>query len=195
MHRARHALLLAALVLGGCNALLAQNPSSPMRPVNAVRDGDESRLILQGYDVVAYSTQGQAVPGLAQYRSQYEGVTYHFSSAAHQSAFQLDPAKFQPAYHGFDAMRMVFAVPEAGDPRVWEIIGGRLFIFADPPAKAAFALDPAGNAVRADAYWNAEVQGTITWWQRSKRLVDRVPGYKSRDELAREVAEARAKAG
>lgn len=60
----RLALVLpAAAVLAGCNSMLAQNPDSAMRPVNAVRDGDESRLMLRGYDVVAYREQSQAVRG------------------------------------------------------------------------------------------------------------------------------------
>jgi len=182
-------------LLGGCNAMLAQNPSTPMRPLNAVRDGDESRLMLQGHDVVAYFTQAQAVPGRAEFRSTREGVAYYFASAANQSLFQEEPRKYQPAYHGYDATRIAFAIPEGGDPRVWRVIDGRLFIFADDASKAAFALDTSANVALADRYWKSEVEGSHSTWQRAKRRLDRVPHYKSSDELANEVAAARAKAG
>jgi len=43
----------------------------------------------------------------------------------------------------------------------------------------------------ANKYWNEEMNGANAFWQRSKRLVFRVPHYKSGDELAAEVAKAR----
>ena len=187
------ALLAAAAVLAGCNTLLAQNPSSPMQPVNAVRSGDESRLMLRGYDVVAYVTQAQAVPGLPKYRIEFEGVTYLFSSAEHQALFQREPAKYQPAYHGFDATRMVYALPEQADPTVWRQVDGRLYLFADAASKAAFELDLKGNIALADTYWKDEVSGSNSAWQNLRRRVDRVPHYRSRDELAAAVAAAQAK--
>jgi YHS domain-containing protein len=191
--RPRVALLpVAAMVLGGCNALVAQNPYTPMRPVNAAYDIDEPRMMLRGYDVVAYVVQGQAVRGAAGLRHEYQGVAYHFASESNRAAFAQDPARYQPAYNGFDATRMVYAIPQDGDPRSWRVIDGRLFIFADEASLAAFALDPAGNIALADKYWATEVAGSLTWWQRSRRSIDRVPHYKSRDDLAREVAAAKA---
>jgi YHS domain-containing protein len=182
--------LLAVGLLAGCNTMVAQNPSSPMRPVNAVRDGDESRLVLRGYDVVAYASQGRAVPGLRQFSTTYEGATYQFSSPEHLAAFRGEPARYQPAYHGFDATGVVFAIPEPGDPTVWLAVQGRVFIFADAASKAAFELDLERNIALADRYWKDEVAGSFSTWQALKRRVDRVPHYRSRSELAREVAAA-----
>lgn len=188
-------LLVSAGVLAGCNTFVAQNPSSPMQPVNAVRSGDDARLMLRGYDVVAYVTQSQAVPGSAQHRSEFEGVTYHFSSADHLAQFQREPARYQPAYHGYDATRMVYALPEAADPTIWRNIDGRIFLFADAASKAAFELDVNGNIALADKYWKSEVAGSNSAWQNLRRRVDRVPHYRSRDELAEAVAAAKAKPG
>jgi len=194
-HGVAVALLAAATLLAGCNTLLAQNPSSPMQPVNAVRYGDESRLVLRGYDVVAYVTQAKAVPGSPQHRAEFEGAAYYFSSAEHLAQFQRDPAKYQPAYHGFDATRIVYALPEAADPTVWRQIDGRIFLFADGASKAAFELDVPGNIALADKYWKAEVAGSNSYWQGLRRRIDRVPHYRSPDELAQAVAAAKAKAG
>jgi hypothetical protein len=49
-----------------------------------------------------------------------------------------------------------------------------------------------GNLALAKRYWADEVQGSNSFWQRGKRLVFRVPHYKSGAELAAEVAKARA---
>ena len=189
------AALAAAALLAGCTALVAQNPATPMQPVNAVRNGDDARLMLRGYDVVAYVTEGRARLGSAQFRGEFEGVVYHFASAGHLALFQREPAKYQPAYHGYDATRMVYAIPEPADPAVWRHIDGRVFLFADAASKAAFELDLAGNVALADKYWKSEVAGSNSAWQGLWRRVDRVPHYRSRDELARAVAEARPKPG
>jgi YHS domain-containing protein len=185
----------SAVLLVGCSTLVAQNPATPMQPVNAVRSGDDARLMLRGYDVVAYSTQAQAVPGSARFRADLEGVTYFFSSADHLARFQREPARYLPAYHGYDAMRMVFALPEVADPGVWRNIDGRIFLFADAASKAAFELDLPGNIALADKYWKAEVSGSNSAWQGLWRRVDRVPHYRSPDELAKAVAAAKARSG
>ena len=109
--------------------------------------------------------------------------------------FLREPAKYQIAYHGYDATRMVYAIPELADPAVWRSIDGRVFLFADAQSKAAFELDLAGNVALADKYWAAEVAGSNSAWQGLWRRVDRVPHYRSRDELARAVAEAKPKPG
>jgi YHS domain-containing protein len=181
-------LIGSATLLAGCSAMVAQNPSTPMRPVNAARAGDDARLMLRGYDVVAYVTLSQPVPGIAQHRADFEGVTYFFANAQHLAQFQREPARYQPAYHGYDAMRMA-------DPTVWRIVEGRVFLFADGASKAAFELDLAANIALADKYWNSEVAGSNSTWQSLRRRVDRVPHYRSRDELAGEVAATQGKAG
>ena len=193
--RAALALLLSGAVLSGCSTMVAQNPSTPMQPANAVRNGDEVHLMLQGYDVVAYVAQNRAAAGSPQFRSRYQGVVYHFASAENQAQFERDPGRYQPAYHGFDATRMVYAIPEAADPEVWRLIDGRVFLFADAASKAAFELDLAGNVAMADKYWKSEVAGNNSTWQALTRRVNRVPNYKSRDELARAVAAAQGKSG
>ena len=189
------AALAVAALLAGCNALLAQNPSSPMQPVNAVHRGDEVRLAVRGYDVVAYVTQNRAMPGSPRFRSEFEDVTYYFASAEHQALFDREPARYQPAYHGYDATRIVYAIPELADPEVWRLIDGRVFLFADAESKAAFELDLQGNVALADRYWKDEVAGSNSLWQGIWRRADRVPHYRSRDELSRAVAQAQGKPG
>jgi hypothetical protein len=46
-------------------AMLAQNPSSPLKPVNAVPGDGAEHLMLKGHDVVAYFTQGRHALGSA----------------------------------------------------------------------------------------------------------------------------------
>jgi hypothetical protein len=73
------------------------------------------------------------------------------------------------------------------------MVDGKLYIFGGLGSKEAFELDVAGNLKLADRYWSEEVSGSNSLWQRSKRLLFRVPHYKSGEELAREVAAAKAR--
>jgi len=187
-------LILAAGVLGGCAAVVAQNPSSTLKPVNAVADGGDRRVMLKGHDVVAYFTQGKHLPGVPQYKSEHEGVTFRFASAEHKALFDKEPAKYLPQFGGFCATGIAYAIPWGGSADTFAFIDGKLYIFGGQRSKDAFLLDVPGNRQLAEKYWTEEVAGNNSFFQRSKRLVLRVPHYKSDDELARLVAQSKAKA-
>jgi YHS domain-containing protein len=189
------ATLLSLALLGGCSALVAQNPSSALQPVNAVADGADERLMLKGYDVVAYFTQNRHQLGSAQIKSVYEGVTFRFASAEHKVLFDASPAKYLPQYGGYCANGLVYGIPWGGDGDTWLIVDGKLYINGGAGSKAAFLLDVPGHIKLADKYWAEEVKGSNSFVQRAKRLVFRVPHYKSGEELDRMVKAAAAGKG
>ena len=189
----RLAATLAVLSLVGCSAMIAQNPSSKLKPVNAVADGGDERVMLKGADVTAYFTQGRYVQGSPQFKSVYESVTFRFASAEAKALFDANPAKYLPQYGGYCANGLAYAIPWGGDADTFRVEGGKLYIFGGQGSKDAFELDLPGNIKLADRYWNEEVAGNNSWWQRYKRLVFRVPHYKNGDELAKMVADAKAK--
>jgi len=179
--------------LAGCSAMQAQNPSGTLRPVNAVADGDDARLMLKGADVVAYFTHSRHVQGTSQHRSVYQDVNFRFASAEHKTLFDADPQRYLPQYGGYCANGIAYAIPWGGDADSWRLIDGKLYIFGGAGSKDAFELDVPGNLKLAETYWASEVAGSNSFWQRAKRLVFRVPHYKSGAELAKMVADARAK--
>jgi YHS domain-containing protein len=186
-------LLLASLLFSGCTAMTAQNPDSALRPVNAMPDGADARVMLKGHDVVAYFTDGRHALGSPQWSSVYQDVTFRFASAEHKRLFDAAPQNYLPQFGGYCANGVVYGIPWGGDADTWRIVDGKLYIFGGQGSKAAFELDLAGNRALADRYWKDEVAGRNSFWQRSKRLVFRVPHYKSGEELARMVADAKAK--
>jgi len=186
---------LAVALLGGCAAMTAQNPPGKLAPVNAVADGGDARVMLKGADVVAYFTQGKYVQGSAQCTSIYEDVNFRFASAEHKALFDAAPRKYLPQYGGFCANGLVYAIPWGGDADSWRMVDGKLYIFGGQGSRDGFDLDVPGNIKMADKYWADEVAGSNSFVQRSKRLVFRVPHYLSGEELAKEVAAAKAKKG
>ena len=192
-YRLRLALIAVTLAaLTGCSAMQAQNPSGALKPVNAVADDQGDSLMLKGYDVVSYFTDGREALGSPQFSSVYEGVTFRFASAQHKALFDAAPQQYLPQYGGYCANGIAYAIPWGGDADTWTMMDGRLLIFGGQGSKDAFMLHPKQNLALADKYWNEEVKGSNSFWQRAKRLVFRVPHYKSGDELAAEVAKAKA---
>jgi YHS domain-containing protein len=196
LERSRGLLLALTLVLtlSGCGALLAQNPASGLRPVNAVADGDDRRVILKGADVVAYFTQDKYVQGSREFRSVYEEVVFRFSSAENKALFDRDPANYLPQFGGYCANGVAYGIPWGGDADTWKMIDGKLYIFGGQGSKDAFELDEKRNLELARKYWHEEILGHNSFLQRIKRLVFRVPHYQSGEQLAKAVAAARANA-
>ena len=197
LKRPTAAMALAVMVFltSGCTALVAQNPSSAFKPVNAVADGGDDRVMLKGYDVVAYFTQNRHVLGTPEFKSVYEGTSFRFSNAQHKALFDAAPEKYLPQYGGYCANGLVYGIPWGGDGDTWLMVNGKLYINGGADSKAAFLLDVPGNIQLADKYWAEEVKGSNSFLQRAKRLVFRVPHYKSGDELSLLVKEAATKKG
>ena len=179
--------------LAGCGAMTAQNPSSALKPVNAVADASDSRVMLKGADVVAYFTQSKYVQGSQEFKSDYEGVTFRFASAEHKALFDKEPKKYLPEYGGYCANGIVYGIPWGGDSDTWKMINGKLYIFGGQGSKDGFLVDEARHITLADQYWKEEVAGSNSILQRTKRLVFRVPHYKSGEDIAKEVTAAKAK--
>lgn len=184
-------LLALVAALAGCGAMQAQNPDSPLRPVNATAGEDGVPLMLKGHDVVAYFTEQRHRPGLPQFRSVHQGVTFQFASAEHKALFDAAPARYLPQFGGYCANGIVYGIPWGGDADAWLVHEGKLYIFGGQGSKDAFLLDVKGHITLAQRYWADEVAGHNSFVQRARRLVFRVPHYKSGSELAAAVAAAK----
>ncbi len=184
------ALFLASTLLAGCAPLLTQSPGQGLSPVNAVSEGEDKHLILFGHDVVSYFTESTHRPGLPAIKSVYKGVTFRFSTPEHKALFDREPEKYIPQFGGYCTNGIVYGIPWGGDVDTWRIIDGKLYIFGGKGSRDAFMLDPAGNLALAQKYWSEEVNGANALVQRARRMVLRVPHYKSGEELAAEVARA-----
>ena len=193
MFRTLSATLTLSFALAGCGAMMAQNPSGLLKPVNAVPDEVHSRLMLKGADVTAYFTQGRYVQGSPEFSSRYQGVDFRFASAQSQQLFEHSPQMYLPQYGGYCANGIMFGIPWGGDADRFRLVDGKLYIFGGQLSQDAFELDLQHNIALADRYWAEEVQGSNSFVQRAKRLVFKVPHYQSGEQQAQAVAKAKAK--
>jgi YHS domain-containing protein len=193
MHSILRILLATAALasLSGCAPMVTQSPGQGLSPVNAVSEGEDKHLMLFGHDVVSYFTEKSHRPGNPAIKTVHKGVTFRFSRPEHKALFDAAPEKYIPQFGGYCTNGIVYGIPWGGDADTWEVIDGKLYIFGGKGSRDAFMLDVPRNMALANKYWNEEVNGANAFWQRSKRLVFRVPHYKSGEELAAEVAKAR----
>ena len=191
----RRLLLMAgaALLLAGCGAMTAQNPPGKYTPINAVAEGGDARVMLNGADVVAYFTENKYRQGSPQFASRYEDIVFRFASAENKALFDKQPAKYLPEFGGYCSNGIVYGIPWGGDADTWKMINGKLYIFGGQASKDAFELDEKRNLALAESYWKDEVAGSNSFLRRWKRLVFRVPHYKSGEALAKAVADAKAR--
>jgi YHS domain-containing protein len=163
-------------------------------PWRTSSDGGDARLTLEGHDAVAYFTQNAAVRGDPAIKLDHKGVTYRFASEANRAEFQRAPEKYMPQFGGFCSNGINYAVPwgGGGGPNTWRIYRGKLYVFGGQSSRDQFEIDTEKNLELAHKYWNQEVAGSNAVITRYKRLVFRVPHYKTGKQLSDEWESLRA---
>lgn len=153
---------------------------------STIADGADKKLMLAGHDPVAYFTWGKHVLGNSAIKTEHEGVIYRFASQEHKQMFLNEPDRYSPQFGGFCANGIVYGIPRSADADSWRIIDGKLYMFGGVSERKYFLMDDKTNIQRANFYWVNEIKGRNALLQRYKRLILRVPHYKTHMELATE---------
>ncbi|MEM1284297.1 MAG: YHS domain-containing (seleno)protein [Pseudomonadota bacterium] len=110
-------------------------------------------LALQGYDPVAYFTEGEATPGDWRITASYQDATYRFSSEEHKAAFEADPEAYLPEYGGYCAFGAAMGFKFDGDPHQWRIVDGELYLNISADIQERWLEDVPGFIEQADTNW------------------------------------------
>jgi YHS domain-containing protein len=114
---------------------------------------DPAGLALQGYDPVAFFSDGKAVSGKADLTALYQGATYRFATEQHQATFNQDPARYAPAFGGFCAYAVSQGHTAPVEIDTWQILDGRLLLNYNLKVKGMFDADRQANVKKADSNW------------------------------------------
>ncbi|MGH1403294.1 MAG: YHS domain-containing (seleno)protein [Alphaproteobacteria bacterium] len=112
-----------------------------------------STVGVQGYDLTSYHTGSKPLPGNGNHVVMHEGVNYLFANDANRQAFEKNPTKYLPAYGGYCAYGVSVGKKFIGDPNVWEIVDGQLYLNLDNKIKGIWSKDISGNISKANANW------------------------------------------
>lgn len=136
--------LAAVATFAVATAALAAGPE-----LNASSTG----LALQGYDPVAYFTEGQATKGSYKITASHEDATYWFSSEEHKATFVANPDAYAPEYGGYCAFGAAMGFKFDGDPNHWKIVDGELFLNLSKDIQERWSKDIPGFIEQADNNW------------------------------------------
>lgn len=142
MNRYANVLILTACFLLSHSSLLF-----------ATQFFERNGLVIDGYDPVAYFTEMKPVKGSSEFRTDYQGATFQFSSAAHRDAFVADPSKYLPQYGGYCAYGMAKGYKAKIDPAAFTVVGDKLYLNYSETVRSQWLTDIPGYIRKADANW------------------------------------------
>jgi YHS domain-containing protein len=145
----KHTMMIGALLFS------LNTPAWAADEVNVTTGGTMAGkpLALHGFDPVAYFVGGKPIEGTPQFAAVYEGATYYFSSEANQKAFEAAPSKYAPQFGGFCAFGVALGKKFDGNPQVFLVRDGKLYLNLAPPIAQKFGEDVPGNISKAEANW------------------------------------------
>jgi len=110
---------------------------------------------VSGYDLVSYQTDKRPIRGNGHFVSVHNGVTYLFANEVNKSAFEHNPQKYLPAYGGYCAFGVSVGKKFVGDPEVWRVVNGKLYLNLDTNIQDQWFKDIPGRIKTADSKWRS----------------------------------------
>lgn len=121
---------------------------------DAVNTGRFNSTAIDGYDTVAYFTDGKPVEGDKAFQVEWRGATWRFASQANADTFKADPERYAPQYGGWCA----YAMSDKGrtvriDPEAWYIHEDKLYLNYSPRVQKVWLEDRDLNIQQADGFY------------------------------------------
>ncbi len=108
---------------------------------------------VQGYDLVSYHSINGPTRGSGHYASEHNGVIYLFASKENKRMFEKNPQKYLPAYGGYCAYGVSVGKKFIGDPEVWKVVDGILYLNLDKKIQKEWLKDVPGRIEAANTKW------------------------------------------
>jgi hypothetical protein len=150
-NRLRRGLLGAAVVVIG----LAAGPAIRAATTEQIVVDRNSGLAIIGFDPVAYFIDRAALPGREQFEHAFAGAVWRFRNEGNRAAFAADPDPYLPRFGGYDPIGVARGVAVPGDPRLWLIVGDRLYFFYTAEARDLFSTEAEAVVAAAESAWPA----------------------------------------
>ena len=123
--------------------------ASAKSPISASKNG----VAIDGYDAVAYFTQGSPVLGSDKFTHRWQGADWQFVNEKHRDTFAADPEKYAPQYGGYCAYAMSDGGFAAGDGERWRVVDDKLYLNSNWFAEKLWQREIPGNIRDANGHW------------------------------------------
>lgn len=142
-------LRISARLFASAFFLLAA-AASALSPVNKSFLGG---VAIDGYDPVAYFTDGKPVEGKKEFSHEWKGATWRFASAEHRDRFAAAPEQYAPQYGGYCAWAVAHGYTADIEPEAWAVVDGKLYLNYNLEVKAMWDKDVPGYIAQGDQNW------------------------------------------
>jgi enamine deaminase RidA (YjgF/YER057c/UK114 family) len=120
--------------------------------------GEEPRLSINGYDPVAYFTDGKPVQGKPEFEYVWRRLRWRFANGEHRDLFTRDPKHYAPQYDGYCALGTSAnqeAHKDTVDPAAWAIVDGKLYLTHNRYWLQVWRENAKEHISQADQDWEA----------------------------------------
>jgi YHS domain-containing protein len=140
-------------------ALLASTLALPVvAQTKTLLNLDKAGVAIQGYDPVAFFTDGKPVKGKPEFPARHDGALYYFASKEHRDLFKTDPLKYEPVFGGYCAYGVSRNKLVEIDVEAFQIVDGRLLLQYSMSVRDNFNKDTKGNLAKARTNWPSLVE-------------------------------------
>jgi YHS domain-containing protein len=153
-HPARPRLNRRALLSLSAAALFFSPAAFAEPAINTLKNSffsGRTDTAINGYDTVAYFTDGKPVKGRDGFVHEWMGAKWKFDSQAHLDLFKASPEKYAPQYGGYCAYGVAQDALVKVEPEQFTVREGKLYLNYDADVQAKWKKDPAGFIKQADA--------------------------------------------
>lgn len=95
---------------------------------DAVNTGFFNDIAIEGYDTVAYFTQGKPVEGDRKFQFLWRNANWRFANKENLELFKQNPEMYAAQYGGYCAWAMADGKTAGIDPDSWHIEEGKLYL-------------------------------------------------------------------
>ena len=118
-----------------------------------VYTGTFSSLAVGGYDAVAYFKAGKPVEGKTEFATEYKGATWRFASKDDLDTFKANPIAYAPQFGGYCAWAVSQNYTASGDPLVWKVVNGKLYLNYDRDVQTKWEKDIPDLIAKGEKNW------------------------------------------
>jgi YHS domain-containing protein len=112
---------------------------------------DSSTYAVSGFDIG--SPQVSPLPGKATITAEFNGVKFAFATEDNKKRFLADPAKYAPQYDGHCAFGVAKGGKVPGNPKLWRIVDGKLYLNIKDTVVSQWEEDIPGNLKASTKNW------------------------------------------
>lgn len=110
---------------------------------------------LDGFDTTAYFSAGVATDGTDAMTVNWKGAMWRFANQKDAALFRADPDAYAPQFGGYCTRAMSLNQEVPGDPEVWRIHDGKLYVFFASRGGRFFDRGPDKMIALAQLHWDS----------------------------------------